>query len=176
MNRVSRLPLYLGLAAMVLLLVVLTSGCQEQVADATAMGQAAKSVMINVVEIYNTGNTDMIDAVISPNYVGHYSVMTESVLGREGFTQWILRNRTAYPDFKVVINEMLAEGNLVCLQWTVTGTNTGPMGDQQPTGKPLRLTGLTMGRIFEGKLVEEWITYDMLDVNRQLGVEAPSTL
>jgi predicted ester cyclase len=146
------------------------------VADATAVGQAAKSVMINVVEIYNTGNTDLIDAVISPNYIGHYSIMSESVLGVEGFTQWVLRNRTAYPDFKVVINEMLAEGNLVCLQWTVTGTNTGPIPDQEPTGKPIRLTGLTLARIFEGKIVEEWITYDVLDLNRQLGVEAPSTL
>lgn len=176
MNRVSQSRLKLGLMAIALLSTVLVAGCQEQLADATALGQAAKSVMINNVEIYNTGNTDMIEAVISPSYVGHYSSMSETVVGQEGFMEWVLANRTAYPDFKVIINEIVAEGNMVCLQWTVTGTNTGPLWDRQPTGKPLKITGLTLARIFEGKIVEEWITYDVLDLNRQLGITAPTTI
>lgn len=155
-----------------LILGTLVVGCQQQAADAEVLGQAAKTIMMNNVEIYNTGNMNLVETVISPQYVGHYSSMPEPVIGRQGFIDWVQRNRAGYSDFSVVINEMVAENNMIAIQWTVTGTNDGMILDREPTGKPVRIKGLTLARIEEGKIVEEWITWDMLDFNRQLGIEA----
>lgn len=162
------------LSVTVFALCVMTTGCQEQVADATVLGQAAKTVMMNNIEIYNTGNLSMVEAVISPTYVGHYSSMPEPVIGRQGFTEWIQANRAGYSDFTVVVNNMVAENNMIAIQWTVTGLNDGKMFDREPTGKRINIKGLTLARIEDGKIAEEWITWDMLDINRQLGIETAS--
>ncbi|UCD64569.1 MAG: ester cyclase [Candidatus Zixiibacteriota bacterium] len=160
--------LKIGLAAM-LLLGCAAIGCQQQQADALVTGQAARNIMLENVEIYNTGNMELIEQVIAPNYVGHYSSMEGPAVGRDGLRDWVDLNRGAYSDFKVTVDQIITEGNMVCMQWTVTGTNDGPLRDLPPTGKPIRVTGLTMARIADGKIVEEWITWNMLEVNRQLG-------
>lgn len=158
----------IGLAA-VLALCALALGCQQQQADATVAGQAARTIMIQNVEIYNTGNMRLAEAIIAPNYVGHYSSSSEAVVGLEGFKEWIESIRASYSDFMVGIDDIIVEDNMACLQWTVTGTNDGPLGDLPPTGKQIMIKGLTLARMMDGKIVEEWITWDMLDQNRQLG-------
>ncbi|UCG62076.1 MAG: ester cyclase [Candidatus Zixiibacteriota bacterium] len=159
------------LVAGAVLLCALALGCQQQLADATMVGQAAKSVMINVAEIYNTGNVELVGAVISPQYLGHFSPLEEPVIGRKGFTEWVLVNRAAYSDLRVNINEMVAENNMICVKWTVTGTHTGKLFDIEPTGNWVRVEGLTMARLEGGKIIEEWIIWDVLDFYGQLGVE-----
>jgi len=54
-------------------------------------------------------------------------------------------------------------------RWTVTGTNTGPMGDLPPTGKKVRFSGVTIFRVVNGKFVEKWTYYNELTILRQLG-------
>jgi predicted ester cyclase len=169
MNRVSQSRLKLGLMAIALLSTVLVTGCQEQMVDATVAGQASRNIMMKNVEIYNTGNVDLIESIISPNYVGHFSSMETVAIGLDAFTEWVLTNRAAYSDFRVGVDKIIVEGNLACLQWTVTGTNDGPMSDRGPTGKQIRVQGLTLARIESGMIVEEWITWDVLDMYRQLG-------
>ncbi len=161
-------PIKIGLVA-ALVVCVLALGCQQQQADATVAGQAARTIMIQNVEVYNTGNTRLAEAIIAPDYVGHYSARPEAVLGLENFKEWVKTNRAAYSDFMVGIDDIIVEENMVCLQWTVTGTNDGPRGDLPPTGKRILIKGLTLARLVDGKIAEEWITWDMLDMNRQLG-------
>ena len=175
MSKTNSISARIILAAGVLVLCALALGCQQKMADATVLGQAAKSVMLNSVEIYNTGNTNLVEAVISPNYIGHVSSLSEPVIGRQGYIDWVQVNRTAFSDFSVVATNLIAENNLVALQWTVTGVNDGMMRDMQPTGKRVNVKGLTLARVEDGKIVEEWITWDLLDMYRQLGVEPPAT-
>ncbi len=170
MSRSNNLPFKLLLTATALALLAMASGCQQQLADATVVGQASKTVMINNAEIYNTGNIQLVDAVISPRYLGHFSSLKEPVIGRKGFTDWVQLNRTVFSDFRVDINEIIAENNMVCLKWTVTGTHTGELENLEPSGKWIRVEGLTLAKIEEGKIVEEWVTWDVLDFYRQLGV------
>ena len=168
MSKANYRGLRLGLVA--LLIVCLGAvGCQEQLADATVASQAARTLMIQNVDFYNSGNLSMVDMIISPDYVGHYSSRAEDVIGHQGLIEWVKSNRTAYSNFNVAINKIVVEGEMVCLQWTVTGTNDGPLGDIPPTGKSVNVKGLSLARVVDGKIVEEWITWDMLGMYRQLG-------
>ena len=169
MSRISYSGFKFGLVAL-LLICFGAIGCQEQLADATVTSQTARSLMIKNVDMYNTGNMALLDMVISPDYVGHYSSRAEDIVGHEGFRNWIRINRAAYSDFRVTINKTVAEGDMVCLQWTVTGTQDGAMGEIPATGKSINVRGLTLARILDGKIVEEWITWDVLGMYRQLGL------
>ena len=78
-----------------------------------------------------------------------------------------------YPDFNVTFDEMLFKGDWLVVRWTVTGTNTGPMrtpmGEIPPTNKTMRLSGVDIMRLVDGKIVEDWAFYNQLYSYMQLG-------
>jgi predicted ester cyclase len=77
--------------------------------------------------------------------------------------------RTSFPDVKVTVHEITFQGDRSFAQWTVEGTNTGP-GDFPPTGRPIKFDGSSFGRYADGKLVEELVYFDALDMMTQLGL------
>ena len=81
-----------------------------------------------------------------------------------------MKHRAAFPDWKEVVNLVAAEGDYVALQYTSTGTNTGSFLGNPPTGKKIRINEMTIFRIVEGKIVEQWLLPDILSLNQQLGI------
>jgi predicted ester cyclase len=82
--------------------------------------------------------------------------------------------RTAFPDYRITIDEQLAEADMVATVWTGTGTHQGewasPIGPVPPTGKAVTWTGTTTLRIAEGKIAEVIGTnWDHLGILQQLG-------
>ena len=73
MVKTNFMPARVVITVAVIALSGLALGCQEQVADAVVLGETAKTAMITSVEIYNTGNVDLIESVTSPQYIGTYS-------------------------------------------------------------------------------------------------------
>jgi predicted ester cyclase len=63
---------------------------------------------------------------------------------------------------------LIAEDDLVAVRWTMTGTHTGPWGDQPPTGRRLSYSGVNIFRFSEGKVVEIWNHRDDLGAQQQL--------
>lgn len=80
--------------------------------------------------------------------------------------------RTALPDMRVKVNEMVAERDLVSVFWTATGTNTHQGMGFPATGKRIRINGVTLFRLRDGRIVEEWSVFDMLSAMRQAGLLA----
>ena len=68
------------------------------------------------------------------------------------------------------MTDHIAEGDKVVTRWTATGTNTGEMMGIRPTGKKATITGITIDRITDGKIVEEGENFDELGMMKQLGV------
>ena len=85
-----------------------------------------------------------------------------------------LKDSVAYlivcPDFKFTVEDLIAEGDKVVARWTVRGTNEGSFRGIPPTGKQIKGKGVTIKRISEGKVVEEWALIDLLSMMQQLGV------
>ena len=82
--------------------------------------------------------------------------------------------RTAYPDAKVFADKIDAYTGGAVIQWRFTGTNTGP-GENPPTGNTVDLTGLTTISMEDGKIVREYVRFDVLSWMEQLGytLQAP---
>lgn len=81
--------------------------------------------------------------------------------------------RTALPDMRFAVNHIVAEGDLVLVHWTATGTNTQPGMGLPATGKPIRISGMTLFRFKAGKISEEWNAWNMLTVLKQAGLYPP---
>ncbi|HZW92461.1 MAG TPA: ester cyclase [Candidatus Eremiobacteraceae bacterium] len=81
--------------------------------------------------------------------------------------------RTALPDMQFAIKHIVAEGDLVVVHWTVQGTNTQPGMGLSATGKPVKVSGMTLFRFKAGKMSEEWNAWSMLSVLKQVGLLCP---
>jgi len=84
--------------------------------------------------------------------------------------QFVSMYLTAYPDTHFTIEDQIAEGDTVVTRWTARGTHKGPLMGIPPTGKQVTVTGISIGRVVNGKTVEGWSNYDTLGMMQQLGV------
>jgi steroid delta-isomerase-like uncharacterized protein len=107
------------------------------------------------------------DEVYSPDWVGHFPGMP--ALDADGHRQYSEAMIGAFPDLERTIEDLVAEGDRVVARWTATGTNTGPFQGMPPTGNFARSSGITIFRIADGRIVEEWSESDMLGLLTQLG-------
>jgi steroid delta-isomerase-like uncharacterized protein len=76
----------------------------------------------------------------------------------------------AFPDLAIVPEKMIAEGDLVTIYWIARGTNTGTGNGLPATGKKAEQAGITIWRIANGKIKEEWSAFDQLSLMQQLGL------
>ncbi len=123
-------------------------------------------------EVLNQGNLALVDELNAPNWVYHDPVVPD-VRTREDYTQWFTAIRSAFPDFHVTIEDMIAEGDQVVVRYTWRGTNTGDFVTPMPipaTGKQVTMTGITIVRFAGGKGVEVWNQGDSLGLFQQLGL------
>lgn len=78
--------------------------------------------------------------------------------------------RAAFPDLAVRVDRSVAEGDLVAVHWSATGTNTAAGAMFPGNGRRVTIDGMSFFRFANGRIVEEWSTYDNLAVMRQLGM------
>jgi len=100
---------------------------------------------------------------------------TPDPLDREGHKQMVAMFRTAMPDIRDTVEDIIAEGDSVVVRWSGEGTQTGPLMGIPPTGGRVSTTGIYVLRIAAGQIVELWLNLDLLGVLQQLGaVPAPA--
>jgi len=78
---------------------------------------------------------------------------------------------TALHDTQLTVEDLIAEGDKVVSRVVVRCVNSGPLPDLPATGRPVVLTLFTIFRIVDGKIAEEWESYDELGFMQQLGME-----
>ncbi len=116
----------------------------------------------------NKGNVDFVDELFSPDYVVHTTGLTLP-RGPEAFKRAVALWRTAFPDFRVEIQEMIGEGDLVVNRFTTTGTHRGPLMGIPPTGKRFTVSGADVHRVVNGRVVESWISDDVPRILMEIG-------
>src|SRR5215216_7027277 len=122
------------------------------------------------------GNLDTLEDALAEVYAEDIVVHEpdEDVRGVEGLKQFVSMIRSAIPDLHITLEEDIAEGDKVVSRWSAQGTHQGELMGIAPTGNQVALTGLTIHRIEEGKIVEEWENWDALGLMQQIGaVPAP---
>jgi predicted ester cyclase len=121
-------------------------------------------------EGFSTGNLAVAHEYIASNFANYDPGTPPLPAGPEGYKQLVTMYRTAYPDLKLTVEDLLAEGDKVAARWTARGTNTGKLGDMAPTGKPMTVTGISILTITGGKVGTQYTNWDTLGMLQQLGV------
>jgi predicted ester cyclase len=78
--------------------------------------------------------------------------------------------RQAFPDLRVSVEDLIAEGDRVAARLRVRGTHLGELDGIAPTGRRVDCTGIVISRIEEGKIAEDWANFDDLGMMQQLGL------
>ena len=107
------------------------------------------------------------EEIYTPDWVGHFSGMPP--LDLDGHRQYSDAMTGAFPDLERQIEDLVAEGDKVVARWTASGTNTGPFNGMPPSGNFARSSGITIFRIADGRIAEEWSESDMLGLLTQIG-------
>lgn len=94
--------------------------------------------------------------------------------GPAGVKQMFTTLTNAFTDYSEKIEHMVAEGDLVAVSYTLSGTFTGKYGDIAPTGKKFSMPNLVLARFKDGKQVEAWMYGDSLAWYQQLGIPVPA--
>ncbi|NOZ28128.1 MAG: hypothetical protein GXP39_08775 [Chloroflexi bacterium] len=171
MRRVSRSPMVVGL-----LLTLLLSACQAYPLfvppEPTPIPQTEVNKEIvrrHVEEYWNQGRLEVAKEIHAPDYTFHEQT-NPPIRGRDAYDQFAIMYRTAFPDLHFTIEELIAKGDKVVERWSCTATHQGELMGIPPTGKRARTTGISIFRIADGKIAEEWTNWSALSLLQQLGV------
>lgn len=125
-------------------------------------------------EIWHKGNMKVAEELTDPEYVGHMPGGQE-IMGIDGIKDCIAKFRESFPNVHMRIESQVAEGDEVVTSMIVEGTQKGVLKtapgkpDLQPTGKPISVRGMSRVRLRDGKVVEEWVTWDEQTAMESMG-------
>src|SRR5947209_9301219 len=108
-------------------------------------------------EFWDQKNLAVADELMAPDHVNHTAGSPPGLPpGPEGFKQFASVYFTAFPDLRITIDDLVAEGDKVVTRWTTRATHKGDLMGIPPTSKQVTITGITIDRIDGGKIVETW--------------------
>jgi predicted ester cyclase len=129
-----------------------------------------KAIVRRLIEEPWKGDLSVVDELIDPNYVGYDPSIPEPLRGPDGFKENVSTYRAAYSDAQITVDDQIAEGDKVATRWTGRGTHDGDLMDIAPTGKQVKVSGLTISRLANGKVIEDYTNWDTFGMMQQLGV------
>jgi steroid delta-isomerase-like uncharacterized protein len=151
-----------------LVLLGLSFGCQQQ-GQGGITEEEAQAWTDDVLEMWNEANLDVVDKVYAQEIVRHDCGVPDDIIGLESIKNHLGGFFNAFPDLHITVDETIVAGNKLVQRWTLTGANTGSMGDMPPTGKNVLLSGVSIVHMANGKAVEIWDFYNVSDMYQQLG-------
>jgi steroid delta-isomerase-like uncharacterized protein len=124
-------------------------------------------------EAINQNNPEALDEVAAPDLTDHDPAPGQAP-GLEGVKQWFSSMHTAFPDFRMNVEDMIAEGDKVVARVRLSGTHQGEFMGIDATGNRVTIKGIDILRInADGKIMERWGNFDDLGMMQQLGVMEP---
>jgi len=100
------------------------------------------------------GNAASVDAMVKPGFIGHLDngkIRTIDTLRHD-----IAVFQSALSGLREEVEDMIAEGDRVAVRYTLYATHTGDFYGVKPTGKTIKVSGIEIFRIEDGKIAEFW--------------------
>lgn len=127
-----------------------------------------KAIVRGLIEdLFNTANLDIADEVLADDYVDH-SASHADLSGAENVKQSVSEWLAAFPDTVSVVRDLVAEGDRVAARWRTRATHRGAFMDVYPTGNQIDVTWFGIFRLSDGKIVESWDTFNVVEMMQQL--------
>lgn len=123
-------------------------------------------------EVFGNWNMALVDEVLSPQFVSH-DWPEDGPTGPKGFHHFYKAIRSALPDARYEVDDLIAEGDKVVVRWRLLGTHQGEFRGMAPTGRAITLKGVAIYRVKSGKLMERWVVSDMYGLLQEIGELLP---
>ena len=121
-------------------------------------------------EVWNNGNVDVLDELLSTDYVNHTPSTPNPPKGAKGLKLIVLAIRKGIPDLHYEIKEIIATKDRVVARVVMTGMQSDTLFGIPPTGKRIEVNQINIEKIENGKIVEHWRVTDELEMMKQLHV------
>lgn len=127
-----------------------------------------KALIRRYFESWNLNDVDALDDLIAADAIDHMAYEGQS-RGREGYRDFYRHWHSAFPGFRAEIEDMIAEDDRVATRWTFSGRHLGEYEGVAPTGRDVTFRAVSVVRIVNGVVAEEWYYGDTLALLRQIG-------
>jgi len=126
-------------------------------------------------ECWSQGKLDSVRELVADNCRNHDPVFPNLSPGAQGLRNHIETCRAGFPDLTFSIDDTIAERDEVVLHWTARGTHKAPFLGMQPTNRNATVSGTSIFRIENSKVVEQWADWNLMSLLEQLGVASAPT-
>jgi steroid delta-isomerase-like uncharacterized protein len=130
-----------------------------------------KELIRSIEDAVNNRDSGAIADIYAEDFVFHREL--DDLHGLDEFTDYLQALYDAFPDMTITIEEVIAEDDRAAVRYTGTGTHEHAYKGVEPTGEEVRISGMRMVRIEDGKIVEAWGQTSNLSLLAQLGVVEP---
>lgn len=145
----------------------------QQAVEKQMCEKKVQVLLDKVLEMWNKPDMALIPQLYTADCVATTSSAPEPYIGHDGIRKWIEISRAMMPDLKMTFDEAVMQGDKTATIWTMTGTHTGPMmtplGVVPPTGKKVRVVGLGIDYMKDGKFRKEVVVFNVLEMMMQMG-------
>jgi steroid delta-isomerase-like uncharacterized protein len=131
------------------------------------MSEENKAIIRRYFEYAGQGNWDKLGELVADGHVYHYNPAFSGAEGQQRLGSSFL---TAFPDLRITVEAQIAEGDTVVSRLTGQGTHTGDLMGIPPTGKQATIPFISIMRLADGKVTDEWEIVDEAGLLRQLGL------
>lgn len=122
-----------------------------------------------VEEVYDKGDLSLVPELIDTDYY-YVHPMGLEIKGTEGFSQFIQMLHSAFSNYHMTLEDIIAENDRVGINISVSGTLTGKFGEYEPTGKIVNLTEAIFFTLKDGRVKEQKAFTDGLSFMQQAGI------
>lgn len=136
------------------------------------MSDVCALLTAQIERVWGRGEVDLVDLNYADDVVDHMPVAGQPS-GRAAMKDVVRAFRSALPDLRMTLHAALACGDMGVDLWTLTGTHVGPLFGVPPTGRRVRIGGIDMVRIADGRIAELWHVEEMAQFADQLGIALP---
>jgi steroid delta-isomerase-like uncharacterized protein len=123
-------------------------------------------------EVYVDWNMGLVDAVVATQFTSH-DWPERGPTGPKAFREYYSAIRSAVPDARYEVDDLIAEGDRVVVRWRLLGTHKGDFRGIPPSGRQITLKGIAIYRVQSGKLMERWVVSDLHGLLEDIRAAAP---
>lgn len=149
--RISRL---LSIAAIAFVSALPLTVCAED----SALAKNKENLKQAYAEVFTAGKLEALEKYVASDVIEHQVPpgAVDPQIGAEAVKQFLTMFRTAFPDMKVEVLDMVAEGDKVVARCKLTGTHKGDFAGMAATGKSISVEMIDIVRMKDGKIAEHW--------------------
>jgi flavin reductase (DIM6/NTAB) family NADH-FMN oxidoreductase RutF/predicted ester cyclase len=110
---------------------------------------------------------EALDRYFHPDYVRHTGTTT---LLFSDFRKLLQEEHAAFPDTRFELGDFVPGGDRIAYRWSSSATHLGPYLGVPPTGRPVAVSGISISRVREGKIAEDWTSWNKHELLTTLGI------